>query len=63
MIRSIREQLKLDNEKAKYRVYCKCGHSMFMPVYVKNRICGYCGRKVYRNEKEKFMEKMKEMLK
>lgn len=55
---SLKLQAKLDDAKTDLRVYCKCGHSIFMPIYLKHTICRYCGSKVYRNKKEEFKEKM-----
>ncbi len=33
---------------------CKCGHSIFMPVYVKKTICKHCGNLVFRDSKDEF---------
>ena len=56
---------KLESERAKYKVKCKCGHSIvFYPIHPKNKlICSYCKHYVYKNEKEKFKELMKGKLK
>ena len=43
------------------RKKCKCGH--IMNFYVKHKlICKWCGRLVYYDEKEKFKEKMENIL-
>lgn len=49
----------------KIRKYCKrCGHSQFVPNFVKKNPCGYCGYPIYRDEKTEFEEKLKkEMMK
>lgn len=33
---------------------CKCGHSVFLPVYEPVKICSFCGKIVYKNDKVKF---------
>lgn len=51
------EQRILD-ERAKYRVYCKCGHSLIIyPMERKTKkVCSHCGNYVYINERAKFKE-------
>ena len=33
---------------------CKCAHSVFLPVYEPVKICSFCGKIVYKNDKVKF---------
>ena len=56
---------KIENERAKYKVKCECGHTIvFYPSIVKNKlICRHCGHYIYKNEKERFKELMKGKLK
>lgn len=51
---------KMVEERTKFRIYCDCGHSMVLfPFEHRNKkICSYCGKYVYKNEKEKFKEKL-----
>lgn len=56
---SLKDIEKTHDVITNYSVKCKCSHSMYMPVYVKFKICGYCGRKVYRNKQEEFKDKIK----
>lgn len=51
---------RMIEERAKFRIYCDCGHSMVLfPFEHRNKkICSYCGKYVYKNEKEKFKEKL-----
>jgi len=47
----------------KHKVKCKhCGHTMIM-IYRKSCICDWCGYKVYRSEKDEFLDKMKKVIK
>lgn len=57
--------LKLLNELAKYKRYCKCGHSMIItPTAKHNKImCTYCGAWIYKNNFEEFKDKLKKKLK
>ena len=56
---------KLIEERTKYRIYCKCGHSMvFFPVEHKDRkICSWCGNYVYRNKKIEFINRLNRLTK
>lgn len=41
---------------------CECGHRMFI---AKNRlfvICNWCGKKVYKNKKDEFMDRLETKL-
>lgn len=46
----------LDNERNNYKRYCHCGHSIaFSPTSKKQKlICDWCGKYIYKNDKEKF---------
>lgn len=52
---------KLTEERAKYRIYCKCGHSIvFFPFEKSNKkICSYCGYYIYKNKNIEFKEKVR----
>lgn len=55
---------KLSDERQKFKITCECGHRLFIPEFRKKVICGWCGHYVYKNEKEKFKDKLlKEMKK
>lgn len=56
---------KLMEERTKYRVYCKCGHSIvFFPVEHKDKkLCSWCGYYVYRNKKVEFIDRLNSLLK
>ena len=56
-----KEELK-DSYYAQFKVKCKCGHTLLISPVNSKKLCSYCGNYVYRNEKEKFKEKMKEIL-
>lgn len=47
---------KLNNEKIKYRKKCEhCGHTISFYAFENDRkLCNYCCRYNYRNEKAKF---------
>ena len=57
------ENRKADGLKAIKR-YCECcGHTNYVPRYLKKIICSYCGHTVYYDEKEKFKDKLQRELK
>lgn len=48
---------------ADIKVKCKhCGHSNVMPVYVEDRICSWCKRKIQNDSKGYFMYKLRKQL-
>lgn len=51
-------------EKKKYTVYCKCGHSMAIyPMEHKTKkICSWCGYYVYKNKKVEFIDRLENLL-
>lgn len=46
------------NEACKYKVYCKCGHSMVIYPFehIDKKICSWCGHYVYKNDLVKFKD-------
>ena len=57
-----RKKDKLQEVKTELTVKCKCGHSIFMPVYLKKTICSYCGNYTFRDSKEEFKYRMERMM-
>lgn len=58
--RSYTEQVKLDDERANFKVKCKhCGHTMTM-IDVDRTICNWCGYWIYRTPEIEFKYKLKE---
>lgn len=55
---------KLIDEKCKYRVYCKCGHSIFIYPFEKKekKLCDWCGHYVYMNKRVEFIDRLKKMI-
>ena len=56
---------KLENDRSKYKRYCKCGHSIIFPPNSKTnkKICNWCGNYIYKNDYEEFKENIKKVLK
>lgn len=57
---SRKDDEKLFELRAKYKVYCRCGHSLvFYPLEHKNKkICSWCKNYVYINKKVEFKERL-----
>ena len=58
------ENIRVNNRKfieelSKYRIKCKCGHTFHITNARDFKICNFCGRKVYRNAKCEFIDKLK----
>lgn len=58
MLMTIKEDTKLASQQSKYKKYCKyCGHTMSFYAFEKERkLCNWCKRYNYRNEKVEFRE-------
>lgn len=58
------EDTKLETERAKYKYYCKCGHSLTIYPMEKRikKLCSWCGHYVYINKRVEFIDKLKKML-
>ena len=41
---------------------CKCGHRVFIRPKNVSSICNWCGRSVYRNKKEEFIDRLEKKL-
>lgn len=56
---------KAEDERAKYKRYCKCGHSIiFTPSSKTNKtICSWCGHWIYKNDFEEFKDKLNKNIK
>lgn len=53
---------KLENERSKYKVQCKCGTKTII-VNTDRAICRGCGHWLYRTKEIEFKEKMKCLMK
>ena len=55
-----KEIQKYCNEIGKYKIPCKCGHKVvILPTQKMNyKICSWCGRKVYKDNKSEFIDKL-----
>lgn len=53
-----KEEQRLLDTKTKYRIKCKCGHTVMIYPFEhrKRKICDWCGKYVYANEKEQFKD-------
>lgn len=64
-MRTLKEEIKLQNELNKYKRKCKnCGHVMiFLKTSKRNKIvCTYCGKYVYKNDLIEFKEKLNDKI-
>lgn len=58
---TFQEETKKFNELSKYKVKCKCSHTIIM-VKADRTICSHCGRWVYRTPQIEFKYKIKGLL-
>ena len=55
---TIKEIKKLHNIAAMNTVKCPCGHSISFIDRNNKKICSWCGRLVYKSQKEKLKEEL-----
>lgn len=59
---TFKEESRLFRELSKFRVRCKCSHSVYIGR-MDRMMCSHCGEWVYRTPELQFKYKMKEVLK
>ena len=59
------DDVKLENEKSKFKYRCKCGHtvSIYPFEHRVSKICSWCGNLVFINKKEEFKYKLRKEMK
>ena len=43
-----KEDTRYFDERTKYKVKCKCGHSVLMQPTIEKKLCSWCGYYIYR---------------
>lgn len=51
---------KFFTERSKFKRKCKCGHTIPMSPNVKKLLCNWCGRYVFRDDKDEFLYRLNE---
>lgn len=59
----MKEVAIFSDKVAKYKVYCKCGHSILIKPRIDRVICHHCGNYVYRTKQIEFRYKLKNVTK
>lgn len=54
------EDTKYFNEVSKLKVKCKCGHTQ--TLFTDKAICDWCKNYIYRDKKQEFKDKMKQLM-
>lgn len=60
--------MNFKSDTKKFRMYadntykCKCGHSITIPNFINKKLCTWCGNYVYKNKKEEFRDKLKNVM-
>ena len=54
----------MESERAKFKRYCKCGHSIVFPKtsHATEVICNCCGRIIYKSDEIEFEKKLKSVI-
>lgn len=60
---TIEEYDRMQEEYDKVKYKCKCGHKVVIPNWVDKQVCGWCGKYVFKNEKDEFKYRMRGLLK
>lgn len=58
-----KEIIKKTHEIVQDRILCQCGHSILIPPQIDKKVCTWCGRYVFKNKKDEFKYRMKEVKK
>lgn len=53
------KDIEKERTYAQFKVKCKCGHVVAIPVYVDETICTWCKHKLKNNTKEHFKYKLR----
>lgn len=56
------EETRKFNYYSFHKYKCVCGHKVIIPKCLKMKICGWCGRYVFRDKKDEFKYRMMEKL-
>lgn len=51
-----KEDTRYFDERTKYKVKCKCGHSILMQPTIEKKLCSWCGYYIYREQKVEFKD-------
>lgn len=62
MAKSFNDIQKYADNMAKYKHKCKCGHTVYLSKAHPKKLCNWCGKMNFLNEKEEFKEKIKNEL-
>ena len=54
------ERMTQEYDKVKYK--CKCGHRVIIPVWKDKQLCSWCGNYVFKDKKEEFEYKIKQIM-
>lgn len=57
--KSIKDIIKIEDERANFKVKCKCGHIVVMPN-AEQTICSHCGHWVFKTPELEFKYRLKE---
>ena len=57
------EYKRMSNEYDKIKYSCKCGHKEVIPAFVDKVVCSWCGRYVFKCQKDEFEFRMKNLIK
>ena len=60
---TLKEEIKRENDIAKCKYHCKCGHVLVITNKMDKALCKWCGNYVYKDKKKEFIEKLKKQQK
>lgn len=59
-IKNDKEWRHMSDEYNKVKYYCKkCGHSLIIPNWIDKGLCDWCGKYVFKNDKDEFNYRMR----
>ena len=57
-----KEMDRMFNTYREHSYKCNCGHTVVIPKYLDKIVCNYCGKYVFRNKRDEFVYRFKEVL-
>lgn len=60
---TLKDEIKRENDIAKYKYHCKCGHVLVITNKMDKVLCKWCGNYVYKDKRKEFIEKLKKQQK
>lgn len=59
---TVKEYERMTDEYNKVKYQCKCGRKIIIPKWVDKKLCDWCGRYVFKSEKDEIKYRIREKM-